>query len=296
MRKTEYVKDKIRNLKNAFVRFKECDIKKIKNSEFKNALDRNDRFKNIHSGERCFIIGSGPSLKSQDLSLLKDEFVICVNQCSRNSQFNDMKPNYYVCVDQNFFRIDENNPEDTELLSVFEKLTSVEGMHCFFPIQQKESFIKRFNLDERIDVNYIISGEVFTETYSRDIDLTGMIPTFGTVVQTAVLLAVYMGFKEIYLLGCDNTSIIVTLNSVLKKNNDEFYSYDVSDNENKRMENMVERTGVERYASAYYSAVRDYRRLYSYCKKKEISLVNCSAETAIDSIPREDYLSVLNKK
>ena len=34
------------------------------------------QLKNIHVGERCFIIGNGPSLKKTDLSKLKDEYTI----------------------------------------------------------------------------------------------------------------------------------------------------------------------------------------------------------------------------
>ena len=32
--------------------------------------------KNSHKGERCFIVGNGPSLKNTDLSLLKNDFTI----------------------------------------------------------------------------------------------------------------------------------------------------------------------------------------------------------------------------
>jgi len=38
------------------------------------------RFKDIHTGERCFIIGNGPSLKKTDLSFLKDEYTFGLNR------------------------------------------------------------------------------------------------------------------------------------------------------------------------------------------------------------------------
>ncbi len=34
---------------------------------------------NIHSGKRCFIIGNGPSLKSEDLDKLRDEISFASN-------------------------------------------------------------------------------------------------------------------------------------------------------------------------------------------------------------------------
>lgn len=36
--------------------------------------------KDSHRGERCFIVGNGPSLKNTDLSLLKNEFAIGMNR------------------------------------------------------------------------------------------------------------------------------------------------------------------------------------------------------------------------
>lgn len=36
--------------------------------------------KNKHKGQRCFVVASGPSLRGMDLSWLKDEITIAVNQ------------------------------------------------------------------------------------------------------------------------------------------------------------------------------------------------------------------------
>ena len=38
------------------------------------------KFSGRHAGERCFVVGSGPSIARMDLSWLKDEITICVNQ------------------------------------------------------------------------------------------------------------------------------------------------------------------------------------------------------------------------
>src|SRR6185295_12690269 len=41
--------------------------------DFGPLLKRNEIFRDRHKGKRCFVIGNGPSLKNQDLSLLADE-------------------------------------------------------------------------------------------------------------------------------------------------------------------------------------------------------------------------------
>ena len=45
------------------------------------------------------------------------------------------------------------------------------------------------------------------------------IPSFTTVVQYCIIVAIYMGFNEIYLLGCDSTGIVATINCALNQKN-----------------------------------------------------------------------------
>ena len=66
-------------------------------------LSQNNRFKNIHSGERCFILGNGPSLKNVDLSLLADEFVFTVNNFAFIDGFEKAKTNVHLWMDLAFF-------------------------------------------------------------------------------------------------------------------------------------------------------------------------------------------------
>jgi len=55
------------------------------------------RFKDIHRGERCFIIGTGPSLNQTNLSLLKDEITFGVNTLYRG---NFLDYTYYCVSDR----------------------------------------------------------------------------------------------------------------------------------------------------------------------------------------------------
>ena len=53
------------------------------NSQYKGLIQTNEKYRNIHDGERCFIIGNGPSLKNVNLSKLCNEYTITVNQSPR---------------------------------------------------------------------------------------------------------------------------------------------------------------------------------------------------------------------
>lgn len=53
------------------------------------------KFKNIHKGQRCFIIGTGPSLTVEDLELLKDEICFGSNRIFEIYPRTSWRPTYY---------------------------------------------------------------------------------------------------------------------------------------------------------------------------------------------------------
>ena len=262
------------------------NLMRIKNPTFVKALSQNIIFQGKHAGERCFILGNGPSLRNETLSLLKNETIFTVNQIARLNAISDLRLKYHFWVDSNFFSIDVNKPEDMELLSTMRDVGRYgDDVVCFFPIEQYD-FCQKFNLESYLNIHYFAHSSIIHENYSERIDFCRYTPGFGTVVQNCITMAIYMGFGEIYLLGCDNTGIMVTLKTALQSNDENDYAYELSRNEIKRMSSMVSKGSIEDYATSYANTLRDYRILREYCDTKRIKLVNCSSTTVIDSIPR----------
>ena len=54
--------------------------------------------KDSHKGERCFVVGNGPSLKNTDLSKLKDDFSIGMNRIFLAADELNFTPDILVCV------------------------------------------------------------------------------------------------------------------------------------------------------------------------------------------------------
>lgn len=253
-------------------------------------LKENKKVKNRVKDGRCFILGNGPSMKSQDLSFLKDEAVFTVNQIARNEQFKYLHPVAHFWMDYVFFKEDYQGNADPELLKCFKKAAMSAEM-CFYPLE-KEEFIKKNMLSQNA---YFIKQKLKTyEGFREKIDFTKVIPGFSTVVHYAICMALYMGYKEIYLLGCDGTSILSSINAVLEKENCT-YSYEVDEKEKKRMEEMVKNASITDYAYSYYSSLKEYEILLKYCNRSGVKLINCTAETALDMIPKMKYEVVVNK-
>ena len=140
------------------------------------------KFDNKHKGEKCFIIGNGPSLKIQDLELIqKKGYKTCA--CNR----------IYLAFDQTDWRPDYYFMSDDKLMEQYDGSIKIEN--CFFPLEYKNS-IKKGNFYNTIKFDYENEGR-----FSKDA-FKGVCPA-GTVTSEMIQFAFYMGFEEIYLIGVD---------------------------------------------------------------------------------------------
>ncbi|MDR1557788.1 MAG: hypothetical protein LBS88_12295, partial [Tannerellaceae bacterium] len=58
------------------------------------------KYYNIHKDLRCFIMANGPGLKKMDLTLLKNEIIICMNRMYLSCNQNNFTPAYIVVHDK----------------------------------------------------------------------------------------------------------------------------------------------------------------------------------------------------
>ena len=211
----------------------------------------------------------------------------------RSDNVKNSNPNFYVCVDRAFFDIDISVTEDRELLSTFMQLRQFPSLLCFFPLDSKHSFCERYGLDRNLNIQYFSDLCMMTERYRGCFDLRYTIPGFGTVVQYAIAIAIYMGFNEIYLLGCDNSGLVNQIFQAMDKANECLYAYEVTDGEARRMNSLLERVSLEECCQSYLTVLQGYRILNRYCDCRNIKLINCSSQTCIDNIPRMSLETVL---
>jgi hypothetical protein len=155
------------------------------------SLTANDRkvaaLKNIHQGRRCFIVGSGPSLKVEDLNRLKGEVTFACNKIYLAFEDTAWRPTYYSITDD---LVAENNKtviDSLDLNKIFE-----ENVRPFF---REESAIWLNSLQccyENGEYDFRFSTNAFEGVYGG-----------WTVIYLQMQLAFYMGIREIYLIGVD---------------------------------------------------------------------------------------------
>ena len=158
-------------------------------------------------------------------------------------------------------------------------------------------FVNKYNLGSFINVNYlaIVKFNLSLFFSKKEYDLSTFIPDFSTVVQTCICSAMYMGFKKIVLLGCDQTSILNVINSRMENAHVVDYAYEISVAEQKRLEEMAKKTTLSEEFASQAHVFETYSFLSNYCCQKGIELVNATDGSLIESIKKVELEDVLQK-
>ena len=152
---------------------------------------RNDRklrkFKDRHSGERCFVIGNGPSLTVSDLEKIKGEVTFAANKIYLIFNQTDWRPRYHVLED------------DYILSQHYEEIRCWKGFTKFINHNWKHLFRGDRNT---IWYRWRSPGQPEYPKFSDDA-LKGI---YGgsTVTYITLQLAYFMGFTRVYLIGVDH--------------------------------------------------------------------------------------------
>lgn len=150
------------------------------------------QFKDIHNGKRCFIVGTGPSLTMDDLELIKNEYSFSMNSIPLSYEDTTWRPTYYAIQDK--FAYDKLKAiiRESNMPYVFNGI-SVKWMT---PIMDIENIPFPLNI---LDHGKAIPNHI--TKFSKD--AYKVVYAGHSITYSAIQIAVYMGFKEIILLGVD---------------------------------------------------------------------------------------------
>ncbi|MCC7303027.1 MAG: hypothetical protein IT233_10325 [Bacteroidia bacterium] len=231
----------------------------------------------IHQDEDCFILGAGPSIRQQDLRKLIGKAVISVSNTYVHEHFSYIKPRYHV------------------LPSVFASHGRVYEEHKFLDWLSDmdknlgaAQVVLHWGDKEKIEQNAIFTGRKchwveyvpWNEDFSTPIEF-GRIPNIWSVSELALTLAVYCGFRKIYLLGFDHDWFNGPLN----------YFFDTQTQH--KVKPSTDRLG---YADAEYQMRRHayifkkYKYLNSF--KQNIYNANANPDSYVDVFPKVDFNSL----
>lgn len=239
----------------------------------KQSNDILNEVRNKYEGERCFILGNGPSLSPKDLDALKNEITFASNRIYKIFEQTEWRPTYYVLFDENVAKsegvIEGANRIDcikfvrAQGYLIYRKLT---GTICYL-----HSWYSRRYLDK----------PAFSENLQEGIY------SIATVTYTMIQLARWMGFKEIYLLGIDNKYAYSILRDGSIVKNEGVISYFAVNNEN------IPELST---ASATWECDVAYEYAEKYSRSKNFRIYNATRGGFLEAFERVNLDDVLKSR
>lgn len=158
-------------------------------------IRRCESFRNKYAGQRCFVTCTGPSLTISDVEKLAGEKTFGVNSILKAYPLTKWRPDFYVMVDIIAYR--DYYSKDEALIDTMCKEQAFLHYRCLTKSAHGKEIL--------VPVNFINHnrGRMKRNKITLSKDASICINDCFTVTIMAIQLAIYMGFKEIYLLGCD---------------------------------------------------------------------------------------------
>ena len=228
--------------------------------------------KNLHKGERCFVIGNGPSLTPEILDRLVDERTFAVNRIAKIFDKTDWRPTFYVGVTD---ALNDSRHRADILKGIYSAKTAV----CWDKYQDITE------TDSRHNAVYVpcshsedIQNNQAQDDWWSD-DVSERLDKFGVAAYSALQVAVYFGFTTIYLIGCDG-NYTPPINGIDKSHFDTAYRpFDVIPNYD--------------YNQLNGALMRAHEIAETAARRRGVKIYNCSpisAITAHERINLEDAL------
>lgn len=246
-------------------------------------LKKNRELKNRFAGRRAFVIATGPSIKTQDLKGLAGELAISVSNFFVHPDFNIIRPAYHL-----FAPI--HPPVTEEQFGMWMKDAESrfpEGQNVLVSISDKH-IVEEYGVLKKQKVHYYYVNRNPLTT-DGTIDFSKEIPLIQTSVQIGMYLALYLGVKEINLLGADHDWILHL------KETRHFYDEKESVLTQKGY-NEWQGTDLGTECESYGRLWNIYKRIRAYAAQRAISITNCTAGGLLDVFPRKNLQDVLQNK
>ncbi len=149
---------------------------------YRESNSRLARMKDVHAGERCFIIGNGPSLKRTDLTRLKDAWTFGLNRIYMHFPEMGFETSYYLSIND---LVVQQCSDEIQALKM-PRFVSWRAYQWLRPHPELYFLFTTF------------TGPRFTG------DIRKRLWEGATVTFMALQVAYFMGFHEVILVGVDH--------------------------------------------------------------------------------------------
>ena len=254
------------------------------------------RIKSKKQEKPLIIMGNGPSFRDtidNHLDILCQNDTLAVNFAANSPEFFQIKPRYYTLADPLFF--EDSDAEN--MIALYDNLNKVDWQMTLIipvkaPVKVKNPNItvERFNM-VGVDGARWLKHILF--------DSRMAMPRPRNVLIPSIMAAIWLGYKEIYLVGADHSwmkSISVDNDNHVVSIQTHFYKD--SNKELGRKRDLFANVKLHEVAHSYYTAFKAYHTILDYITPKGVKIYNATPESFIDAFERRDlsYLRTSNNE
>ncbi|MCH5224052.1 MAG: hypothetical protein J1E82_08415 [Muribaculaceae bacterium] len=236
------------------------------------------------------ILGNGPTLRDtidKDLDFLLERDLMAVNFAALAPDFYKLRPKYYVLADGHFF---DSLDTDNNVRKLWEAFGNVSWEMTLLVPTKFRHLVKALLLHTRgLNVRYFnltpIEGFRWIKHWMFKSGL-GM-PRPRNVMIPAIMEALRLGYRKIYLFGADHTwtktldvdeeNFVVSIQPHFYKDNEE---------EHRRVRETYKDLKLHDVLGSMVVAFRSYWEIADYAKKQGVEILNATPGSMIDAFPR----------
>ena len=219
--------------------------------KYHKVVRENIKFKDIHAGDTCYILGNGPSIKTLNIDKIIGKDIFTVNAMVTSDLFDILAPKFHCITD---YLVYEKYKD-----KVMEKVLTTST--DFFLNRRVYADLGHFE-----NTHYTCNMKIPTSA-NLHLDIDKNASTFVNVVPYAIMIAIYMGYTRIVLWGCD-------FNFFASRKDAHFYEIGKSV---RREETLFQ----DLFGSAI--ACREHYYLNEYAEKHGITILNATPNSLLDA-------------
>ena len=228
--------------------------------------------RNRYQGQRCFVLGNGPSLSISDLELLKNEVTFAANKI-------------YLCFDQTDWRPTFYSVEDLLVAqNCREEILALDGSTKIFPHHMLPFLPRQANHNY---VRWLPPADNRSPFREFSTDLTKGVCWGSTITYSMLQMAVHMGFRDIYILGLDHSYVEP------KTKQDGAL---ISEGEVNHFHPDYRKPGEKWHYPVLDRLENSYQFAKDFCDSIGVSIFNASRFSKLEVFPRADLDEVLEQK
>jgi hypothetical protein len=231
----------------------------------KRKYDELKSMENKYKGKRCFIIGNGPSLRMEDLIKIKDEYTFAFNGIIEIMEDYKWHPTFYMIQDYSVLKrytFEELNFKNSlKFMSTQSYLKSGKKYHDYL----------LYNLNS-------IRYPNFTPSFSNK--PYKFVSDGFTVTYSAIQMAIFFGFSDIFLIGLDTNYV----NTDMESKDKNLINYPVFFKNKNKM--PATKPNIQ------YN-IKAYEKAKTVAIKEGVKIINASRGGKLDVFTREDFDTLL---